>query len=852
MRMLPIRKIDSSTVGLTSYYGKLFVQRSKKKADDSTDWLAKQLLVIGQSGNSEHIKRVGPSNVFDNSFKAPKIYSGLAHYFKTIDIGPYRFFFDHREREHLFSDNDIKQIEKSQYVITGVDSKHNPVVVDYNDDFFLVINGEYKPLGDIYSLCLIDQTKAPVDFAELKVFSKTIPLGIVMSYMIGFTNLIKFLGVKPRVFEARQRVDLKSDEYVLAFKDKKYVFSRKDRVATLVLAGFNDYWKAIKTFYVESFDQKNVYLNVLESGEIGARYLRELENLEQLFIDPITRDLLKEMNEPLTLRGLFMRSVQMLTNDMHLDSQDMRAMRIKGYERFAGCVYREMIQSIREYKARNIRGKSQIDMNPYAVWRGITADPAVEIVKDINPIENLKQIEAVTYSGTGGRDSGAMNKQSRAYHKTDIGVVSEATVDSGDVGVNMYLSANPSFKSVRGLTESFDIKDNNQTKLMSTSAIVSVGSDHDDAKRVNFVSIQQSHTVACQGYRQPYLRTGYEQVIAHRAGEMFAYTAKEPGKVISITDKGMIVKFDSGEEKGFVLGRRYGNAEGSTYPHDIVTQLKPGEKFEAGNALIYNSGFFEPDFLNPKNVVWKSGMTAKVALYESSQTFEDSSSISRKLSNDLSAKTTKVLSFTVDFKQGVKNVLKVGTETSPMDTLFIIEDAVTNELGIFDEETLATLQKLSNKSPRAKYKGIIDRIEVYYHGNKEDMSTSLRSLVNYTDKELADRLKSSNQLIHTGSVTEEYRVKGTPLALDQAEIKFYITIQTGASTGDKGIFANQMKSVIGEVMEYEMTSEDGEVIDAVFGSKSVYNRIVLSPFIIGTSISLLKVIGKKALSIYKG
>lgn len=863
---LPIRKIDPVTVGLTSYYGKLFVQRSKKKINDSIDWLAKQLLIIGQSGNSDLIKRVAPSNVFDNMFVAPKIYSGLAKYFKSIDIGPYHLFFDHRERLKLFEDDEgkglsrkakINAIEcfgtrtKVQYRIIGIDSKQNLVLVDYEDNFYLYKNGNYELIGDIYSICLLDQTKSPVDFVELKVFAKTIPLGIVLAYTLGLTNLIKLLRVSPRIFEARQRIDLKADEYVIAFKDKKYVFSRKDKIATLILAGFNEYWRSIKTFFVESFDQKNVYLNVLESGGIGARYLRELENLEQLFIDPITRDLLVEMHKPLTLNGLFMESTEMLTNDMHYDSQDMRVMRIKGYERFAGCIYKEITQAIREYKAKNIRGKSQIDLNPYAVWRGITTDPSVEIVKDINPIENLKQIEAVTYSGTGGRDSGAINKESRAYHESDIGVISEATVDSGDVGVNMFLSANPSFKSIRGITEQFDIKENNQTRLLSTSAITAVGSDKDDVKRVNFVSIQNSHGIAVAGARQPYLRTGYEQIIGQRTGTMFSYSAKEPGKVISITDKGIIVKFDSGEEKGFILGRRFGNAEGSTYPHNVVTNLKLGDTFEAGDNIIYNEGFFEPDFINPKKVVYKSGLTAKVALYESSQTFEDSSSISSRLSNKLSAKTTKVLSYVVDFKQGVKNILKVGTETNPMDILFIIEDEITNEFGLFDDESLATLQKLSNKTPRAKYKGIIDRIEVLYHGSKEDMSTSLRNLVNYSDRELAERLKASGQKVHNGAVTEEYRVKGNPLAVDQAEIKFYITISTTASTGDKGIFANQMKSVIGEVMDYDLSTEDGDSIDAVFGSKSIYNRIVLSPFIIGTSISLLKVIAKRTIEIYR-
>jgi hypothetical protein len=49
-----------------------------------------------------------------------------------------------------------------------------------------------------------------------------------------------------------------------------------------------------------------------------------------------------------------------------------------------------------------------------------------------------------------------------------------------------------------------------------------------------------------------------------------------------------------------------------------------------------------------------------------------------------------------------------------------------------------------------------------------------------------------------------------------------------------------------------MTTENGEVIDAIFGYKSIQARIVSSPDVIGTSSTLLKVIAKKAIAAYRG
>ena len=298
------------------------------------------------------------------------------------------------------------------------------------------------------------------------------------------------------------------------------------------------------------------------------------------------------------------------------------------------------------------------------------------------------------------------------------------------------------------------------------------------------MSIQQSHTIATAGYHQPYVRTGYESVIANRTTDTFAYTAKQDGKVISITPHGVIVEYNDGTKQGVTLGRVFGKAEGAVYPHDVVTQLEVNDKFKKGDIISYNTGFFEPDLFNKKKVVLKNSMYVRTALYESYQTADDASSISLDLSNKLKSKTTKVKSITVSFNQNLLNIVKVGSFIEPKDILMIIEDEITASSTSFDSQSLAELKKLSNQAPKAKYQGTVDKIEVFYHGSKADMSASLKSLADASDRVLADICKSTNKPIITGQVNDEYRVSGTPLGLDKAEIKFYITIETTAGVGD--------------------------------------------------------------------
>lgn len=859
---LPIRKVSSSRVALTSYYGKVFVSRSEKRVNSYGDWLCAGIMAAGLDRSNVVITNLQPTAVFDNLFVCPRAYSAIAKGFRGFDVTPswedrtngplsFELNFDHTKREKLYGEQALAAYEKEGSVIIGTSDKDHYLVMDKDSNLYLGKDGVLTDYASVETLLGLESEKAPVDFAELKVMGRTIPLGIVLGYEMGLDKLLKELKIVPRRVQAGTRVQLQDHEYAIVFSDESLVFSKDDKLASMILAGFNEYHKVIRQYASHEFDKRGVYLNVLESSGSSVRYLREIDLLYQLFIDPITRDLLVEMNEPVTFHGLLKRSAELLLTDHHPDELDPAFMRIKGYERMAGAVYSELVRSIRSHAARPGKSKLPLDLNPYAVWTTISEDPSKAQVVDINPIQNLKEVEAVTFSGVGGRSSRSMTKRTRIYHKNDMGTISESTVDSSDVGINIYTSANPKFTSVRGISQRFDLKNPEPSSLLSTSALICPGSDRDDPKRVNFIGIQQAHTVACKGYTQMPVRTGYEQVIAQRTSDLFAFSAKKPGRVKSVTDDGMVVEYDDGEVKGIELGRRYGKAAGLTIPHDVITDLKEGQKFKEGELLCYNGGFFERDILNPNNVVWKAGVVVKTALMEAMVTLEDSSAISQRVAELLTTKTTKIKEIVLNFDQSVRRLVKAGDSVEPEDILCVIEDAVTANSELFDETTLDTLRILSAQTPTAKVKGVVERIEVYYHGDKEDMTESLRAIANASDREMAKRYKNAGKKAFTGSVDDSYRVDGEPLAPDTLSIRLYITSDVPAGVGDKGVFCNQMKTVFGQVMTGEVTTETGKVIDAIFGQKSIQDRIVLSPEIIGTTTTLLDVIAKKAIAAYK-
>lgn len=347
------------------------------------------------------------------------------------------------------------------------------------------------------------------------------------------------------------------------------------------------------------------------------------------------------------------------------------------------------------------------------------------------------------------------------------------------------------------------------------------------------------------------LRTGYEQVVPHRVGDLFAVTAKKPGKVVSVKPDGIIVEFEDGERKGVTLGRRYGNAAGLTVPHVIKTEMVEGQEFKVGEPIAYNTGFFERDVLDPKQIIWKSSTLAKVVLMESPDTLEDSSAVSTRLTKKLVTEQVKIKDIIVNFDQEIHRMVKEGESVEPEDTLCIIEDAMSARNQFLDEETLDTLRVLGAQTPQAKIQGKVERIEVYYNGDLEDMSSSLRALVMSSDKRIAARNVAIGRRAYTGSVTDEFRIGADPLLMDTACIRVYLSSSVSLGIGDKGVFCHQLKTVVGRVFNDNVRTESGVEIDAIFGAKSVADRVVTSPYILGTTTTLLIAAGKRVVEAYR-
>jgi len=849
---LPIRKTKADTVALTSYYGKLFVTRSPKAVYDRSAWQRKKVIHMGVDDTNDVVTNIRQGDASNKSAKVPPVYSGMAKGVLGFTCNSGVMSYEYSKREELYGETILKKLERRGHVVCGKAKGDRFITLDNSGLYhYHGSDGSVDTIGGLASLLGTDLGREPNDMAEVKIYSTGIPAGVVLGYMLGLSKLLRILNAKTRSVPKGQRLELEDGEAGVVFKDETLVYNTDDPQVTMILNGFYEYRSAIKQFNRDEFDKKTVYQPVLESRGVGLRFIREMDLLQPMFIDPITDGILEERKEPRTFEGLVVKAVELLKDDRTPDETDTEYMRIKGYERMPGFIYKELIASIRKQQSQPMSSQSRIEMNPKAVWMDVLKDATTKTVEELNPIHNLKEKELVTYSGDGGRSARSMVASSRVYHQNDMGVISEATVDSGSVAINTYLSADPNFNSLRGTTKRVKAKDASSSQLLSTSAILSPGATSDDPKRTNFISIQHSHGVAADNYKVMPLTTGYEQVLAHRVDPMFAYVAEQDGKVTDIGESHLSVDYKDGTSTKIELGTIYGTVNGTNVPQRIASDLTKGQKFKAGHVLSYNTGFFERDYFDNTQVNWKAGALVNVALMESVDTLEDSCAVSEELGYGLSTEVTEVRNIVLDFNQGILNLVKVGDEVDLETILCTLEDPLTADNTLFDSDSAESLKALGQLNPKAKSKGVVEKIEVLYNGETSDMSKTLKTVINRADKERAERVKRLEiDGALTGQVKEPINVEGRRLVMDQAVIKVYITKSLPAGVGDKAVLGNQLKTIIGRVMTGTNETESGEPIDVIFGRQSIANRIVLSPDVMGTTNRVLEVLSKKVADTY--
>jgi len=830
--LIPLRKIDYSKVVLTSYFGKLFITKADSKLKDFGYWIAKELALMN-SGEIPIVTNLINRASILHDIKLPTDYTAFSRYTKGFDTKGFRFEFYYRSRVALVNNDKelLKKIEKNKYVLVA-SKKDEYLLMDMDNNLYSFKDNQYVKLAsDIFTFIGLDTSTAPEETLTIRVFRNKYPLVLLLSYYLGIFKLLKLLKSDYKVIGRNEKFD--TTKYLgFTFRNSRLIIGKENKLVRKLFSGFGLISQYFRDVELNSLNKKDTYSLLFSNMGIDKNYINEFTVMKEMFVDPITELVLEQLKLPTSFIGLLLKSSEILLDDSYLNPTDVSELRIKSAERLVGFVYSELVRAAREYKNKEEFARTNMIIDPYSIWKNIGDDSTSALVKKLNPVDSLKQKEEITKIGKGGMSKESINRGIRAYHASAVGTISEATKDSASVGVSAYLSASPNLDNVFGLrTESAD---NGIASKFSTSALLSPFVEYEAGKRAGFISIQNGHVAPIENAELPYIRTLAELSIAYKVDKEFAFMATQDGVITKLNDKLIEVTYKDGTIDTGIIGNWSTRPESNkAFKNTVVTDLVLNSTVKKGNAISWNSAFFQKDWLFKNALVYKMATYGNVALSEEVLTNEDSSIVCSSMYSKLLTNVYYTHSSIFKASDVLADIPELNAKLKPDTYLYTIVNSTLGSSGL-SRAVVESLQEIKNNSGVAGKEGVLDYIEMFYNSEVSELSTTFQELIK--NKKLVKSAKK---------VSNQYSVDGRPLSKGQVQLVFYIATKQEAGVGEKAVLANQLKSIIGDVISYDIVTLNGIDIDQLFSKISIENRVVNSAYIMGVTNLTLHEFGKQ-------
>jgi hypothetical protein len=288
--------------------------------------------------------------------------------------------------------------------------------------------------------------------------------------------------------------------------------------------------------------------------------------------------------------------------------------------------------------------------------------------------------------------------------------------------------------------------------------------------------------------------------------------------------------------------------------HEIrkASNLKKGDTVKEGEVITYHGDFFQYDPIT-KDISWCHGIPATVAIMAKDVTLEDSNMITAEFAEKLRFDSIYPRAIRLTTDMTINSHVSVGDKVAFNDILINLSYEETSTLIKSDIDEL--FSDLKQVEYRSKHEGVISEIKIFYVAEELNLSLSkFISKITYNDRRKANATKGTrkeSKYTTVNRVAPDTRISGIVLGESDILVIFYIKSNVGCSVGDKIIFDSSLKTVVGRVEANEIVTESGKKIDAVFGANSVFNRIILSPIIVGIYDRILEDAEEDILRMYK-
>lgn len=857
--LLPIVKISPDSVQIVTNYSKLTLNRIDNKSTSGVERLKKLIRTY-----PEVQKCFTNGSVYPNNAKYLTVleYDALSKTYASFRSKSTYLIFD-QAYAHKYMEKHNISAEKGKIFI-GMIGK-DPCFIDANTQ----VDKDNRSIIDIIMDALPEKIqeeygaiKAPkrLVYSSVRIMGQNMYLGMLLGFWISLSKLLKLLKVKYRI-EKRIPKDMTGEENFIKFADGILVYSC-DVPAALIMNSIKLF--NTQNYNIASFDEQEPYLDYIKKVYGKAIIENALMNFYEFLLDPITLEICQTMNLPTTVEGIIIYGVNLLADTQSQNELNQNLSRIRCTEVIPGILYENLARYYVDYRTSGGRKKYNVPRD--CVIKDLLALKTVEDYSTLNPTLEMLQFHAVSNKGFRGINTDDYYTiERRAYDPTMMGILSPSGSPDGNVGVNKTLSLEPKITNLRGI-----IEDNHKhlNKLDDVNLFgpgeltMPLAGTIDDPNRLGHANKQSSHVVPVKNSAPVLISNGMEEAARFHVSSSFAINADEPGEIVAY-DKStniMIAKYKSGKCRAIDLNPNIvKNAGGGFYlSNKLITDLKVGDKFKKDAVLAYHKDFFTNDKYNDCRM--NMGTLTKIAIMSTYNTYEDSTFITHKLSEDCATEMVFQKSVSVGKNSNVFNIVKVGQEVEVGDPLITFDtsyddDSINTLLSNLAEEEKNSIMEDAKNEIKSKYSGVIEDIKIFPTVDLEEMSPSLKKIVSsyyykidkkkrFLDKYDPD---AKSSVVKCGILVNEpsHKVQPNKYGVIRGEhvedavlFEFYIKHSEPLEVGSKIANFTALKNTIGEILPegYEPYSEyrRDEEIGTFVASNSILSR--MTPSILLTAL----------------
>ena len=857
---MPIIKTEEDTCQIISNYMKIFVRKFGSGVGKATSQSAKFIKACNKY-NGRLIKIETGNNIkICNKYKLPIDYIDIASSISKIETEDFIIYFNQDIIRSLYSVEDSKGVpylydKKSKELIYYTNNNSELFVSNMmklsfeNEDKY---GNKYSQFTDLYDLSTSPTICA---YSRCSIMNSQIPLVVICAYHEGLRKTLDKASIRYNIKSTLSKEDRHNPSLDwIKFKDG-YLIYECNYESSLLMNGLKTC--PVSSFEISNIDNKNMYLEFLDN--FGGRIKADgLDNFYDLMIDPMTEDSLKFYKLPTDYVSVLLYANALLVDNKFIKHTDTSSRRLRRYILIAVYTYKVLSDAYALYSNQVKHTRSaEFSVKQSAVIDRFLTDTITSDDSCINALRDVETTNSITTKGPSGMNSDrAYGLDKRTYDESMLNVLGMSTGFAGNVGITRQstidanVDENGYVISINGNTD----KMNTTSTLTITEALTPFGTTHDDPMRTAMTFIQTAkHAVRTEDSDPLLVTNGSDEALAYITTDKFAFKAKKNGKIVELNDSYIMVEYDDGTKDFINLTEKIEkNSDGGYYvPLKLSAYegLKVGSIIKENQILAYDKYSFSNSVGESDNIAYNIGKLAKVAIINTDEGFEDSGVITENMAEKLATRIDLQFSKTLDKNTNLIYMAKVGDKVECGDNLLIWQAPFDDEEANSLMKTLAgeDVSELGKRTLKSEVTGVIKAIKIFRTVELDDLSESLRKVVDDYEKPLRvlkKKLEDNN--LDTSQVPAHYILPPTgklKKAQNAIIIEYYVEYKDVVGVGDKVVYfsANKAveKNIIPKGKEPYTDFRPNEPIDAFISEVSIDKRMVCSSLIIGSLQKLM-------------